>query len=42
MPTITVYINKDLYQKLQKVGGSESKTIQDALQQLFEKFWIFM
>ena len=36
MPTISVYVNKETYNKIQNAGDSESKTIQDALRFYFK------
>lgn len=37
MPSVTIYINKELYKKLQRVGDNESKIIQQVLEAWFEK-----
>lgn len=37
MPTISIYINKELYTQLQRTNESESKIVQKALTDYFEQ-----
>jgi len=37
MPSITIYVSKDLYGQIQKAEDGESKTIQKALEAWFKK-----
>lgn len=37
MPSITIYVDKDLYKKIQEAGDSESRVVQQALEAWFEK-----
>lgn len=37
MPSVTLYIKKELYRKLQAAGDNESATVQQALEEYFKK-----
>lgn len=37
MPSVTLYIKKELYRKVQAAGDNESATVQQALEAWFEK-----